>query len=143
MSCAGWEFITLHSSVHYGGKWGPLSLLFNGPTSRNVAGYIFGCLMCLVILYFGFTLSPVSLDPGRAAPHGGGTTPSQSSQLAREPTGLQRVVVFPDNDPRRATIVRRRLCSWKESSSRSRVVHHTLEWREEGNCFPYRLGIYG
>ena len=26
-------------SIHYGGKWGPLSLLFNGPTSRNVAGY--------------------------------------------------------------------------------------------------------
>ena len=46
---------------------------FNGPTSRNVAGYIFGCLMCLVILYFGFTLSPVCLDPGRAAPLGGGT----------------------------------------------------------------------
>ena len=26
------------------------------------------------ILYFGFTLSPVPLDPGRAAPLGGGTT---------------------------------------------------------------------
>ena len=52
MYSAGWEFITLHSSVHYGGKWGPLSLLFNGPTSRNVAGYLFGCLMCAVIFYF-------------------------------------------------------------------------------------------
>ena len=67
MYSTGWEFITLHSSVHYGGKWGPLSLLFNGPTSRNVAGYIFGCLMCLVILYFGFTLSPVPVILG--VPH--------------------------------------------------------------------------
>ena len=26
-------------SIHYGGKWGPLShCCFNGPTSRNVAG---------------------------------------------------------------------------------------------------------
>ena len=48
-------------SILYGGKWGPLSLLFNGPTSHNVAGYIFGCLMCLVIysLFWVYTVSCV------------------------------------------------------------------------------------
>ena len=55
-----------------------------------------------------------------------GLGPSQLNQLAREPIGLQRVVVFPDSDPGRATIVRRRFCSWKESSSRTRVEHLTL-----------------
>ena len=31
--------------LHYGGKWGLSHCCFNGPTSRNVVGYIFGCLM--------------------------------------------------------------------------------------------------
>ena len=61
---------------------------------------------------------------------------SSLSQLAREPTGLQRVVVFPNSDPGRATIVRRRFYSWKESSSRTRVERLTVEWREEGSCGP-------
>ena len=75
MYSTSWEFIALQSSVHYGGKWGPLSLLFNGPTSRNVAGYIYWLSDVIYnSLFWEFTLSPVSLNPGRGAPLGGGTT---------------------------------------------------------------------
>ena len=60
-----------------------------------------------------------------------GLGPSQLSQLVREPTRLQGGVVFPNSDPRRATIVRRRFYSWRESSSRTRVAHYTLESKKE------------
>ena len=65
-----------------------------------------------------------------------GLGPSQLSRLAREPTRLQRGVVFPNNNPRRATIMRRRFYSWKESSSRTQVERCILEWREGGSCGP-------
>ena len=56
-----------------------------------------------------------------------GLGPSQLSRLAREPTGLQRGVVLPDTDTWRVTIVRRRFCNWRESSSRTQVARHTLQ----------------
>ena len=56
-----------------------------------------------------------------------GLGPSQLSQLARDPIGLHRVVVFPDSDLGRATIVKRRFCTGKESSNRTRVERLTLE----------------
>ena len=61
-------------SIHYGGKWGPLSrCCFNGPTSCNVAGiYWLSDVNCNLLLWDCCRLS--SLDPGRAAPSGGGTT---------------------------------------------------------------------
>ena len=65
-----------------------------------------------------------------------GLGPLQSSRLAREPTRLQRGVVFLDSDPRWATTVRRGFYSWRESSSRTRVESHTLAWREGGSCGP-------
>ena len=61
---------------------------------------------------------------------------SQSSRLAREPIRLQRGVVFPDSDPGSVIVVRRRFCSWRESSSRTQVERQTLEWREEGSYGP-------
>ena len=72
-----------------------------------------------------------------------GLGPSQLSRLAREPIGLQRVVVFPNSDPRRATIVRRRFCSWRESSSRTRVERQTLESRGKAAVVPEEWGFIG
>ena len=37
--------------------------------------------------------------------------------------------MFPNSDLGRATIVRRRFCSWRESSSRTQVARLTLESR--------------
>ena len=47
-------------SIHYGGKWGPLShCCFNGPTSRNVAGiYWLSDVYC-----YSFTLGIVVVSP--------------------------------------------------------------------------------
>ena len=65
-----------------------------------------------------------------------GLGPSHLSQLAWGPTGLQRVVVFPDSALGKATIVRRRFYSWKESSSRTQVERQILDCREEGSYGP-------
>ena len=44
--------------------------------------------------------------------------------------------MFPDSDPGRATIVRRRFCSRRESSSRTQVARQTLEWRGKAAVVP-------
>ena len=62
-------------SIHYGGKWGPLShCCFNGPTSHNVAGIYWLSDVYCYSFTFGDCCRLLSLDPGRAAPFGGGTT---------------------------------------------------------------------
>ena len=71
-----------------------------------------------------------------------GLGPSQSIQLAWEPTSLRRGS-FHNSEPGRATIVRRRFYSRRESSSRAQVVRHTLEEGEEGSYVPFGLGICG
>ena len=75
MYSAGWELLhcilTFTTTVVNGGL---PHCCFNGPTSCNVAGiYWLSDVYC-----YSFTLGIVavscSLDPGRAAPFGGGTT---------------------------------------------------------------------
>ena len=51
--------------------------------------------------------------------------------------------MFLDSGAGRATIVRRRFYSWRESSSRTRVECHIFEWREEGSCGPKDWGSMG
>ena len=51
--------------------------------------------------------------------------------------------MFHNSDPGRATIVRRRFYSWRESSSKTRVERQALEWTEEGNCGPEDWGSMG
>ena len=49
-------------------------LLFNGPTSRNEAGYLYWLFGVNCNLFIWDCCRLLSLDLGRAAPSGGGTT---------------------------------------------------------------------
>ena len=51
-----------------------LTLLFNGPTSRNVAGYMYLVIGVICNLFIWDCCRLLSLDPGCAALSGGGTT---------------------------------------------------------------------